>query len=198
MQKHICNFPDLPVTWTGLVRLTITNPKTTIIMKKILFSVLILLFGISLFAQPAGFDRLYYQYKGEEGVVALRIPGFVMKLAGSIGDLDREEKALLKSLRSVTVLTIEEEHLYPGVNFAQEINLSNMNGGYQLLMEVHDKDEDVIIAAREKNGKLRDLIVVVGGEDNVLVHVRGRMDSDLLENLAGVAGVDELKFTAQL
>lgn len=168
------------------------------IMKKILFTAIILTFGFTLFAQPAGFDRLYYEYKGEEGVVALKIPGFVMKLAGSMADLDREEKALLKSLRSVTVLTIEEEHLYPGVNFTEEINLSNMRGGYKMLLEVHDGDEDVIIAAREKDGKLRDLIVVVGGDDNVLVHVRGRMDSDLLENLAGVAGVDELHFTAQL
>ena len=167
-------------------------------MKKLIISSLILAFSISLFAQPAGFDRLYYQYKGEEGVVALKIPGFVMRLAGSIADLDREEKALLKSLRSVTVLTIEEEHLYPNVNFTEEINLSKLDDNYNLLMEVHDEDEDVYIAAREKNGKLRDLIVVVGGDDNVLVHVRGRMDSDLLENLAEVAGVDELHFTAQL
>ena len=167
-------------------------------MKKLILSLLIISSGLTLFAQPAGFDRLYYQYKGEEGVVALKIPGFVMKLAASIADLDREEKALLKSLRSVTVLTIEEEHLYPDVNFTEEINFSKLNNGYLLLMEVHDENEDVIIAAREKNGKLRDLIVVVGGDDNVLVHVRGRMDSDLLENLAEVAGVDELHFTAQL
>ena len=167
-------------------------------MKKLLFSAIILTFGLSLFAQPAGFDRLYYEYKGEEGVMALRIPGFVMKLAGSMADLDHEEKALLKSLRSVTVLTIEEDHLYPDVNFAEEINLSNLRGGYKMLLEVHDGDEDVIIAAREKNGKLRDLIVVVGGDDNVLVHVRGRMESNLLENLAAVAGVDELEITAQL
>ena len=167
-------------------------------MKKLILSLLIISTAISLYAQPAGFDRLYYQYKGEEGVVALKIPGFVMKLAGSIADLDREEKALLKSLRSVTVLTIEESDLYPDVNFTEEINLSNMKNGYKMLMEVHEDDEDVIIAAREKNGKLRDLIVVVGGDDNVLVHVRGRMESDLLENLADVAGVDELHFTAQL
>jgi len=170
----------------------------TIQMKKLILSTLILAFGITLFAQPAGFDRLYYQYKGEEGVVALKVPGFVMKLAGSIADLDREEKELLKSLRSVTVLTIEESALYPGVNFTEEVNLSNMNKGYKMLLEVHEDDEDVIIAAREKNGKLRDLIVIVGGDDNVLVHVRGRMDSNLLENLADVAGVDELSFTAQL
>lgn len=167
-------------------------------MKKLILSLLIISTGLTLFAQPAGFDRLYYQYKGEEGVVALRIPGFVMKLAGSIADLDREEKALLKSLRSVTVLTIDDPYLYPGVNFTEEINLSGPNSDYQLLMEVHEEDEDVIIAAREKNGKLRDLIVVVGGDENVLVHVRGRMETDLLENLANVAGVDELHFTAQL
>jgi hypothetical protein len=167
-------------------------------MKKLLFSAILLTFGLSIFAQPAGFDRLYYEYKGEEGVIALKIPGFVMKLAASMADLDHEEKALLKSLRSVTVLTIEEDHLYPGVNFAREINLSRMGDGYKMLMEVHDGDEDVIIAAREKDGKLRDLIVVVGGDDNVLVHVRGRMDSDLLENLAKVAGVDELHFTADI
>ena len=167
-------------------------------MKKLILSLLIISTGLTLFAQPAGFDRLYYQYKGEEGVIALKIPGFVMKLAGSIADLDREEKALLKSLRSVTVLTIEESHLYPDVNFTEEINLSKLNNGYSLLMEVHNADEDVIIAAREKNGKLRDLIIVVGGDENVLVHVRGRMESNLLENLAEVAGVDELHFTAQL
>ena len=167
-------------------------------MKKLFISTIILAFSITLMAQPAGFDRLYYQYKGEEGVVALKIPGFVMKLAGSIADLDREEKELLKSLRSVTVLTIEESHLYPDVNFTEEINLSRLTNDYKLLLEVHDADEDVIIAAREKNGKLRDLIVVVGGDENVLVHVRGRMESDLLENLAAVAGVDELHFTAQL
>jgi hypothetical protein len=167
-------------------------------MKKLIISSLMLAFSISLFAQPAGFDRLYYQYKGEEGVIALKIPGFVMRLAGSIADLDRDEKELLRSLRSVTVLTIEEEHLYPNVNFTDEINLSKLDNNYKLLMEVHEDDEDVIIAAREKNGKLRDLIVVVGGDENVLVHVRGRMDSDLLKNLAGVAGVDELHFTAQL
>lgn len=167
-------------------------------MKKILLSAILIAVGISLYAQPAGFDRLYHNYKGEEGVVALRIPGFVMKLAGSIADLDREEKQLLRSLRSVTVLTIEESHLYPNVNFTDEVNLSHMKGGYKMLLEVHDGDEDVVIAAREKKGKITDLIVVVGGDDNVMVHVRGRMNSNLLENLAEVAGVEELNFTAKI
>jgi hypothetical protein len=165
-------------------------------MKKLILSLLLLSFVLTLFAQPAGFDRLYYKYKGEEGVVALRVPGFVMRLAASLGDMDREEKELLRSMRSVTVLTIEDSYRYPGLNFTEEIKLKGDH--YKLLMEVHDQDEDVLIAAREKNGKVRDLIVVVGGDENVLVHVRGRMDSDLLANLADVAGIDELHVTANL
>jgi len=167
-------------------------------MKRLILSLTIILAGLSLFAQPDGFDRLYYQYRGEEGVVALRVPGFVMKLAGSIADLDNDERALLRSLRSVRVLTIEEPYRYPGLNFAEEISHSMLSNQYRLLMEVHDGEEDVIIAVREKRGKVRDLVVVVGGDDNVLVHVRGRMESDLLENLARVAGVEELHYTVQL
>ena len=167
-------------------------------MKKLIFSAFIIAISVSLYAQPNGFNDIYYDYKGEEGVVALRIPGFVMRFAGAIADLEGPERELLRSLKSVTVLTIEDADLYPGVNFAKEMNITDLGGGYQLMLEVHDGDEDVIIAAREKKGKIRDLIVIVGGDDNVLVHVRGRMESDLLENLAGVAGVDELHFTAQL
>jgi hypothetical protein len=174
------------------------KPPKRNVMKSVILSLLIVATGAALIAQPAGFDRLYYQYRGEEGVVALKVPGFVMKLAASIADLDGDERELLRSLRSVTVLTIEETDLYPGLNFTKEIDLSRLDNGYRMLLEVHEVQEDVIIAAREKNGKLTDLIVVVGGDDNVLVHVRGRMESDLLENLAEVAGVDELHFTAQL
>ena len=167
-------------------------------MKRILFSLLVALLGLSLYAQPAGFDRLFYTYKGEEGVVAIRVPGFLMKLAGAIADLDGPERELLRSLRSVKVLTIEDQDLYPDVNFASEVNFLKRAGDYQLLLEVHDGGEDVVIAAREKNGRIRDLVIVVGGDENVLVHIRGRMNQDLLGALAGVTGLDELKFTSRI
>jgi len=73
-----------------------------------------------------------------------------------------------------------------------------MRGDYKLMLEIHDGDEDVIIAVRERRGKITDLLVVVGGEENTLVHVRGRMDCDLLEELGEVSGIKELKVTAKL
>jgi len=167
-------------------------------MKRIIIASIAIIFCFSLFAQPTGYHNVYQSYKGEEGIVSLHIPGFILKFAGMCAGLEGNERELVRSLKSVTVLTIEDSQLYPGVNFTEEMDISHMKDNYQVMMEVHDGDEDVIIAARENKGKITDLIVVVGGEENTLVHVRGRMESDLLEQLAKVSGVKELQITAKL
>lgn len=167
-------------------------------MKKYVISLLLVCSTLAISAQPDGFDRLYYTFKGEAGVVAFRVPGFLMKFAGMCAGLDHSERQLLRSLRSVRILTIEEQDRYSGVNFAREVDAMHMRDGYQLLLEVHEPDEDVIISARERNGKITDLIVVVGGSENTLVHVKGRMNCDLLENLSEVAGVKELRYIADI
>ena len=167
-------------------------------MKRLIIAAIALVFSISLFAQPAGYHDVYRSYKGEEGVVSLHIPGFLLKFAGMCAGLEHDERALVRCLKSVTVLTIEDNHLYPGVNFTREMDITRMKDNYNIMLEVHDGDEDVIIAVREKKGKITDLIVVVGGDENTLVHVRGRMESDLLAELAKVSGVKELQITAKL
>jgi hypothetical protein len=173
------------------------STKTTV-MKKLVISAIALLFIVSLSAQPAGYYRVYQAYKGKKGVTCIHVPGFLMKFAGLCAGLDHEERQLLRSLRSVTVLTIEDQDRYPDVNFARDMDHSRMKGDYYLMLEVHESDEDVIIAAREQRGRITDLIVVVGGEENTLVHVRGRMNSDLLEELADVSGVKQLQVTAKI
>ena len=167
-------------------------------MKKLIIAAIAIVFSASLFAQPTGYHNVYQTYKGEEGVTSIHVPGFLLKFAGMCAGLEGAERDLVRCLKSVTVLTVEDSHLYPGLNFTEEMDITRMKDNYNVMMEVHDGDEDIIIAAREKNGKITDLIVVVGGEENTLVHVRGRMESDLMKELAKVSGLKELEITAKL
>jgi len=167
-------------------------------IKQIIFSGAFLILTTSLLAQSGDLNSLYYNYKGEKDVVAIRIPGILMRIAGSIADLDREERQLLKSMKSVKILTIDSEEANEGVNFVNEVDLQNLNNGYNMLLKVKDGKDDVAILAREKNGCIKDLVVLVGGDENVMVHVRGRMHSDLLESLAEVSGIEELRFTKEI
>lgn len=168
-------------------------------MKKISI-ILLLAFGLTLtgHSQSVRILNLYEKYRGEEGVVSVYLPGFVMKLGAAIADIEGPERKLVRSIRSLRVLTIENASLNEGVNFCDELRLDNYNHHYQPLLEVHDGTEDVLILGKEKRGKLKHLLIVVGGKENVLVHIRGRMNADMLASIAEIADIEGLQYTRQL
>lgn len=158
----------------------------------ITLSIAILFTGTTLSAQSLASEMLYQKYRGEEGVVSIWLPGIAMKLAASIADLEHEEAVFLRSIRSMRVLTIEDNALYPGVNFVREANIHTGRNGYEVMVQVTSDGEDVLILGREKRGKLKDMLILVGGEDNVMVHIKGRMQADMIGSLAQIAGVEQL------
>ncbi len=167
-------------------------------MKRLIFILSIVLAGVTLSAQTIGTNNLYQKYRGQKGVVSLYLPGFVMKFAANIADLDEEEDELLRSVRSIRVLTIEDTEKFQGVNFVKESRIKPGQGGFETLIQVCEDGEDVLIMGKEKRGKLKELLVVVGGDENVLVHIRGRMNADMLGSISNIAGLDDLDFTSQL
>lgn len=168
-------------------------------MKKLIILTIVIITGAStLSAQSFATEKLYQKYRGEQGVISIWIPGLAMKLAASIADLDREEEAFLRSIKSIRVLTIDDQSLYPGVNFTREANITNPRNGYQVMLEVNDSGEDIMILGREKNGKLKDMLILVGGSDNVMVHIKGRMNADMIGSIAQIAGLDQIDSLSQL
>lgn len=160
-------------------------------MKKLLtLSIAILLAGTTLSAQTIETERLFQKYRGEQGVVSLWIPGIVMRLAANIADLEPAEAAFLRSIRSIRLLTIDDPDLYPGVNFINEAHITSGRNGYEVMMQVNSDGEDVMILGRERNGRLKDMLVIVGGDDNVMVHIKGRLNADMIGAVAEIAGKD--------
>jgi len=81
------------------------------------------------------------------------------------------------------------------MNFVEEINRGRLRDDYLLLLTVHESYEDVLILGRGSNGYIRDLIIAVGGDENVLVCIKGRMDTDLLGILYEATGIEECHHT---
>ncbi len=168
-------------------------------MKRItLLLISILIAGTTLTAQTIETERLYQKYRGEKGVVSVWLPGFVMKFAASVGDLEGAEAEFLRSIRSIRVLTIDDPERFPGVNFTKEADITPGRNGYQVMVQVCADGEDILILGRERRGKLKDMLVLVGGEDNVMVHIKGRMHADMISSIAAIAGVDNLDQLSQL
>lgn len=157
-----------------------------------------ILFASGLFAQSPDIDHLFNSYRGEEDVISLYIPGFLCRLGAAIGDLDEPERELLNSIKSVRLLVSDNEELNHHVNFVKEINYRRYRSDYNLLLEVHDSGDDVLIMGKERNGLVSELLIVVGGDDNVVICIKGRIDKDLLDALYEVTGVEECRYTKEI
>jgi hypothetical protein len=167
-------------------------------MKKIIIQLAFILIASGLAAQSSEIDHLFNTYRGEDEVISLYIPGFLCRMGAALGDLDEPERELLYSIKSIRILVSENESLNRHINFAKEIRNRRHISDYNMLLEVHDSGDDVLIMGKERNGLVSDLLIVVGGNDNVVVCIKGRMDRDLLDALYEVTGVEECRYTKEM
>ena len=167
-------------------------------MKKLIVLSLLAIFSQVMTAQPIGTGKLYTAYRGSDGVISLYIPGFLCRFAAAIGDLEPDEEKLLRAIKSIRILSVEDSRLNEKINFVEEINTARIGKEYEKLLEVHDKNEHVLIYAKHKNDLIRELTIIVGGDDNALVCIKGRLDHDLLYALTEVTGITECNYTKEL
>jgi hypothetical protein len=167
-------------------------------MKHALFFFLVSLVASGLQAQKNEFNEIYDAFRGEEGVVSLYVPGFLCRLAAHVPDLEREEQALLRSIKSIRLMVIENPEINRQVNLAKVLSHVDRDPGVVPLLTVHDDDEDVLILARQEKEIVSELYVIVGGSENVMIRIRGRMDRDLMKCLYDVTGIEETRLTRKI
>jgi hypothetical protein len=167
-------------------------------MKNVILIICFAVFGVSLQAQSAEFDKLYSAFRGEEGVINVYVPGFICRWAANLEDMKKEEQELLRSIKSVKVLVIENPEINRQVNLAKTFSKFEYEKGVFPLLEVHNTDDDVLILARKKKDRITEIYVVVGGDENVMVKISGHMDSDLMKSLYSVTGIEQTKYTREI
>lgn len=167
-------------------------------MKNLITILCLTALSAALHSQSNEFEELCSAFRGEEGVINVYVPGFLCRWVSNIDDLEDEERDLLRSIKSVRVLVIENPDINRQVNLAKVMSRVKRDKGVFPLLEVHDQNEDVLILAREENKKISDLYVIVGGQENVMVRIRGRMDHDLMKCMYEVTGIEQTKHTRKI
>jgi hypothetical protein len=96
----------------------------------------------------------------------------------------------LDKITSVKILTIEDEEGYENVNFYNEIkNDLNVND-FKEVMTVDDGGETVRMWMKVNENTLSEFLLIVGGDDNVLIYITGDFNMKDLEGLAESMGDD--------
>jgi hypothetical protein len=163
-------------------------------MKKIAFLLPMLMIPFFMNAQKSPVDKLFDKYYGKEGFTTVLVTPdmfeMVVKMEKSSGEIEGME--ILKKIKRVRVIAQEEESdVKAGVDFMDELKGVDFDD-YKELVVVKEADQEVLILAKEEDGKLSELLVLVGGDENVLVSVEGRFTMEDLNALSDLDGLEAL------
>lgn len=162
-------------------------------MKKIVMT-LVLLIPLWVMAQDnSPIDKLFNKYANREGFTTVNISGKLLSFASKFDDSKSKETAMLEKLSGIRILSVEDKDLNKGLNFYKELEADGFfkNHNYEVLMEVTEKDEVVRFYGRAgEKGKLSELLMVIGGNDNTLISIRGVIDPDDISKITGSLDLD--------
>jgi hypothetical protein len=160
-------------------------------MKKIALIIPVLLVPLMLTAQTKSIDKLFKKYYGKEGFTTVLVTEDMFKVIANMEEEKGEIEGTLGKIKRVRVIAQEDETEVEAVNFMEELRGVEFDD-YKELVVVREADQEVMVLAKEEDGRLRELLVLVGGEDNVLVSVEGNFTMKDLEALGDLEGLDEL------
>ena len=160
-------------------------------MKRLFVIILTVAFPALMMAQNSAVEKLFNKYKGKEGVTTVQISPELFQMVKAMEIEEVEEHDIpLEKITSVKILTIEDETGYEGVNFYDEIkNDLNVND-FKEVMTVDDGGETVRMWMKVNDSTLSEFLLIVGGDDNVLIYITGDFNMKDLEGLAESMGDD--------
>lgn len=157
-------------------------------MKRLLLTLVLLIPLLGIAQDNSPIDKLFNKYANKDGFTTVNISGKLLSLANSFADSKDDEIEMLNKISGIRILSANDSIVNINLNFYKELVSDGFfkNNKYEVLMEVTDKNEVVRFYGRSgANGKLSELLLVVGGKSNTLISIRGVINPDDIGKLTG-------------
>jgi len=150
-------------------------------MKRFFLLPILFLFLFTSCDDETGVSEAFTKYRFKDGVTTITVPGWLIHTASMWGDLDREERDLLRSIDKVKILTIEDKELNARSNLHKEFYESvRKRGDLEELLVVRDGNEQVTIFGKADEESIEEMLILVGGDDNAIIYLKGRLKPELI------------------
>ncbi len=154
-------------------------------MKRVVLFILAVAFPAFMMAQNSAVDKLFAKYKGQPGITTVSISPELFQMVNAMGIEELEDQDLpLDKVASIKILTIEDDKGYEDVNFYNEIKKDLKVDDFAEVMTVDDGGEVVRMWMKVDKNTVSEFLLIVGGDDNVLIYITGNFDMKDLEELA--------------
>jgi hypothetical protein len=142
-------------------------------MRRILLIATFFLAAVAANAQKS-IDGLFSKYAGKDGFVTFTLSGNLLKHIDMLGDENDDEIFKSGNITEIRILAQDDDNLKVENFYDLVIKDINLNQ-YEEFMQIKKSDQDVRLLVRTEGTRFRELLLIAGGEDNVLIQVKGNM-----------------------
>lgn len=133
-------------------------------------------------------DRLFDKYAGNDGFVTVTLKGNLLKFIRS--QTDQEDNTHLPLNISEIRLLVQENQSIKSENFF-DIAMKGINViDYEEFMRIKKPGQDMRMLVRAEGDVIREFLMIGGGEDNLIIQIKGKMTFKEAENICSDAGKD--------
>jgi hypothetical protein len=129
-------------------------------------------------------DELFRKYADADGFVTVTLNGSLLKFAKALDDdKDLDHKGITGDINEIRILAQEDKSLKTDnfYNFViRDINLSD----YDEFLRVKEKGQDLRMLVKTEGDHFREFLVIGGGEDNLVIQIKGNLSLHDAENLS--------------
>ncbi len=165
--------------------------KTTMLLLGILFSV-------SLHAQQTSVESIFKNFEGKEGIATIHLTSDLMKMASDVDVNDKEMNSVFGMISEVRILSFDKAVSEDKVSFKSMVK-SLSTADYKVLLTVKEKNQDVRLLAKDNNGKISEMLMLITGENHpALIYITGNIELAKLKKLSGKVNIDGFQHFAKL
>jgi hypothetical protein len=162
-------------------------------MKKLAFIFAGLLFLMASCSYEPGVSEAYNKYRFNDGVTTISVPGWAIRLIAGLNEMDETDREILESIDKVKVIAVEDDDLNARINLHEEFyERIHEKGKYEELMVVRNENESVTIFGVMEDDVISEMLILVGGDDNAMVYVKGEISPELLNDKIKMAEPNKL------
>lgn len=161
-------------------------------MKRNIIIILASIFILSSCNYDPGISEAFMKYRLKDGVTTISVPGWVIGIASRFADLDSEEREILQSIDRVRVLAVDDDDLNARIDLHKEFyNHINKKHDYEELLVVRNDDENVTIFGKMDDSVIEEMVILVGGDDNAMIYIKGEIKPELLNDKIDLTNPDK-------
>jgi len=164
-------------------------------MKKIMIGAVLMMCSLAVGAQSDSMSKFFNKYQNDETFSQVTISGKMFSMMANISGDTEEEKAMINSISKIKGLKIlsKSEARNSRELYKEAISMIPANT-FEELMSIRDKDKDMKFYTKEAGGKISELVMVMGGNEEFMVlSLFGEIDLKDISKIGKSVNIDGME-----